>query len=235
MPPTTEPTPEADALIADVMGDPLARARRITGIYAALYLEEPLLYQWCGLACWPANQVATALDTGALGFGPFVAQGNLDIYRAVGTAFLRHRQGLPVQAPLAPAFELLRQADLAARTDLAEAEHLAFQGLLGVAHFEQIAVLQPLYDKVAWLPTRILAHFTSFRLGWDSGAPVVDFDGNDPSDLGQRETWMKTEVLPAWVAARSARGEEVRSGAERLRRRSGVRFNATPGEVAPSR
>lgn len=235
MPPLTEPTPEADALIQDVLADPLARARRITGIYAALYLEDPLLNQWCGLACWPANQVATALDTGALGFGPFMAQGNLGIYRAVGDAFLRHRLGLPVQAALQPAFELLRQADAAARTDLVEAEHLAFQGLLEVALFEQRAVLQPLYDDVGRFSARILAHFTSFRLGWDSGAPVIDFDGNDPSDLAQREAWMRSEVLPAWVAARAGRGEELRSGAERLRRRSGVRFNTPRGEVASSR
>jgi hypothetical protein len=235
MPSPIEPTPEADALIKDVIGDPVARARRITGIYAALYLEEPLLYQWCGLACWPANQVAMALDTPALGFGPFMAKGNLNIYRSVGTAFLRHRQGLLVQSQLQPAFELLRQADVAAHTDIVQAEHLAFQGMLDISLYEQRVVLQPLYDELGRGAGRILSHFTNFRLGWDSGAPVVDFDGSDPTDLGQREAWMKTEVLPAWVASRSARGEELRAGAERLRRQSKVRFNSPPGEVAPAR
>jgi len=90
----------ADALLGDTLDLPVQRSRRIAGLYAALYLEDPLLHQWGGLAAFVARHIHLAMESAEGLYEGFVSQGNLDIYRATMPAFLRFRRRNDETGPL---------------------------------------------------------------------------------------------------------------------------------------
>ena len=208
--------------------DPAPRALRIAAIYASLYLEEPLLHQWCGLAAFVARHVSMGLETGLGPLQEHFAEGNIRIYQDITPAFLRFRDGLPVPGRLGPGFELSRQADAIARTNLAEAERLAARALWHFAVVEQTDMCQPAYDAMGWLGRRALRPFVLFRFGYDSAAPILRFAGSSPTDLTERLEWVRQTISPAWAAHRRAHETQIRADLDRIRRDGGVRLDMLP-------
>ncbi len=218
----------ARALLDGTDAHPVQRARRIAGLFAALYVEEPLLHQWCGLACFVARHIHDAMTTPEPLYFQFMAEGNRRIYEAMMPAFLRFRDRRPDPGPMATAFQTLRSADQAALANLRLGEELALTGMRQLAEHEQGVVIQPAYDRLPGLPAHILAPLMRFNLGWDSAAPEIGFDGDDPREAAQRIAWATTEVLPAWQAERAAHGPRLRQHADRVRRWAGVRMEELP-------
>lgn len=208
--------------------EPVARARRIAGIYATLYLEDPLLHQWCGLAAFVARQVYFGLETNLGPLQDNFARGNLSIYQDIVPAFLRFRDGVPVRGRLEAGFNLLRRADRAALRDASGAERLAEQGLLELARVEQREVCQPIYDDMGDVASRFIAPFVLFRVGWDTASPVLRFEGDDPGDPDQRMAWVLSHVLPCWSAWHRTWPERVRADLDRVRREGGFRGDEMP-------
>jgi len=220
----------ADQLLGDTLHRPVPRARRIAGLYAALYLEEPLLHQWAGLAAFVARHIHLAMDSAEGLFEGFMARGNIDIYQATMPAFLRLRQGRPPPVgPFAPAMHLLARADSRALDDPASAEALAAQALEQLSVVEQRDIVAPAYRELGPIAAHLLAPLMRVRLGWDTAGPVYDFDGTDARDPAQRLQWARSEILPAWQRLRSHQGELLRSDLDRLRRWAGVRLEELPG------
>lgn len=221
----------AEALLGDSLHHPVARARRIAGLYAALYLEDPLLHQWGGLAAFVARHVHFALESTEGAMERFMALGNMDIYRATMPAFLRFRERRPAVGPLRLGFGLLARADRAARVDLDFATRVADRGLALLTEVEQREIVQPAYDELAAWQSHLLAGFMRFRLGWDTAAPVFDFDGSDGRQPEQRLRWAREEVLPAWRRLVTERPDLARGDLDRLRRWAGVRMEDLPPVV----
>ncbi len=214
--------------------DPAPRARRISGVYAALYLEDPLLHQWCGLASFVARHVGMGLETGLGPLQEHFAETNLAIYEDITPAFLRFRDGVPVPGKLATGFGHLAEADEVALTDLDRAEALAAQALWDLSLVEQRDMCQPGYDRMGWMGRRALAPFVLFRFGYDSAAPIVKFDGDRPGDLEERLRWMQDEVMPAWRAWHRTNSEFIRADLDRIRREGEVRLDMLPRRLARS-
>jgi hypothetical protein len=92
-----------DALALSLLGEfrdrPPERALRIAGIYAAIYLEDPFLFRWFGLAAFVARQVnAVLLGTARTmpEFYTMLAEGNLKIYRTITAGALAYRDGVVI-------------------------------------------------------------------------------------------------------------------------------------------
>lgn len=215
-------------LLAPHAADPAPRAMRIAAIYAALYLEEPLLHQWCGLAAFVARHISMGLETNLGPLQRHFAQVNLGIYSDIVPAFLRFRDGQPVPGRLGPGFELCRQADLLARTDLAAAERAAAEALWLFAVIEQTDMCQPAYEEMGFIGRRLLRPFVLFRFGYDSAAPILKFDGRSPANLKERLTWVKSVVTPAWERFRHTNEGQIRADLDRIRRDGGVRLSMLP-------
>lgn len=218
----------ASALLAPFQDEPPPRARRIAAIYAALYLEDPLLHQWCGLASFVSRHISMALETN---LGPLqdpFADGNLAIYAGVVPAFLRFRDGAPILGRIEVGFNALRRADLLARTDRVGAEALASLGLWEISEVEQTDICQPMYDRLSWLSRHLLAPFVLFRFGHDAAAPIVKFDGWNPVDLGARLRWVKNTVLPTWTHFHRENPEQIRADLDRIRRDGSIRLADLP-------
>ena len=218
-------------LLAPHANDPAPRAMRIAAIYASLYLEEPLLHQWCGLAAFVARHISMGLE---MGLGPLqrhFADGNLAIYSHIVPAFLQFRDGQPVSGRLGPGFELSRQADILARNDLAAAERVAAEALWHFAVIEQTDMCQPAYDAMGFVGRQFLRPFVLFRFGYDSAAPILKFDGRIPANLAQRLTWVKRVVSPAWEGFRRANDVQIRADLDRIRRDGGVRLSMLPERI----
>lgn len=218
-------------LLSPFQDQPVPRARRIAGLYAALYLEDPLLHGWGGLAALVARHVHLALEAAEGLYQPFLARGNLDIYQATMPAFLRFRRGEPVTGPLRHGFSLLRRVDSLAGRDLPAAQALADRALAHLTEVEQRQVVDPAWQSLGGLSARLLAPWLRFRLGWDSASPVIDFDGRDGRDAEARCRWARDEVLPAWREASRAQPERLRADLERVRRWAGVRQEHLPARA----
>lgn len=225
---------QAEALLGDTLLRPVPRARRIAGLYAALYLEDPLLHQWGGLAAFVARHVHLAMESTEGALERFMARGNLDIYRATMPAFLRFRRRQAAVGPLRHGFGLLARADGITGRDLAFGQRLADRGLTRMAEVEQRDIVQPAYDELGPIQARLLAPFLRFRMGWDSAAPLYDFDGGDPRRADQRLAWARREVLPAWRRLQQERPDLLRADLDRLRRWAGVRMEEL-GSSGPGR
>jgi hypothetical protein len=225
----------ADALLGDSLDLPVLRARRIAGLYAALYLEDPLLHQWGGLAAFVARHIHLAMESAEGLYEGFVSQGNLDIYRATMPAFLRFRRRNDETGPLRRGFGLLLRADGIAARDPAFARRIAHRGLSLLTETEQREIVQPAYDRLGPIQARLLAPLLRFRLGWDTACPVIDFDGSDPRQAEQRLHWANDEVLPRWQREFTERPERLRADLERVRRWAGVRMGELPAVNGGSR
>lgn len=208
--------------------DPAPRARRISAIYASLYLEDPLLYQWCGLASFVARHVSMGLETNLGPLQEHFARTNLAIYSDIVPTILRFRDGLPITGKLAVGFRRLREADEVAVDDLPRAEALAAEALWDLSLVEQTDICQPGYDQMGWMGQRALAPFVLFRFGYDSASPIVKFDGDRPSNLNERLKWMEEEVMPSWQRWHRANAETIRADLDRIRREGGVRLDMLP-------
>lgn len=223
----------AEALLGDTVDRPAARARRIGGLYAAFFLEDPLLHSWFGLASFVARQVAWALQPGTP-LDDALADGNLRIYRALVPNLLRFRDGLPAQDGLEPGFAELRAAGELAQVDLPAAFARAAKGLRKLTEEEQGRIAQGVFAELTDLEAAALRRVFLFRMGWDSAAPVVKFDGDDPRDPAQRLFWLRTEILPKWEEARLHRMEWLRADADRHRRDVGIRLADLPPRAVPA-
>ncbi|MFZ5482418.1 MAG: DUF2515 family protein [Myxococcota bacterium] len=222
---------EAERLIADVVDDPAARSRRICALYATFFLEDSLLYSWCGLASFVAREIYFALEDDSIftrPFDRFFATGNVAIYRSYMPALLRFRDGGPQPDgdALGPSFEQLARARDA--RDPARRRALAKEALLGLAEIEQAVVCQPIYDRLPRWKRRYLGVFYHFRLGWDTASPVIRFPGRDPGDLDERRRWMHETILPTWLAAVDDRLEALRRDCDENRREAEVRASRLP-------
>ncbi len=226
MPAELDPKKRAETLISPWGDDPAPRARRITGLYACLYLEDPLVFSWCGLATFVSRHVATALAAGGVGVGELLADGNLSIYASLMPDLLRARSRVPITGLFQAGFTLLLDADRVALTDLRAAQDLVDRGVGRLSHQEQREVVQPLYDEMSRTQRALLAEFLSFRLGWDESAPVLQFRGRDAADVDERIGWMDAEVLPRWAEWRRQAPDQVRADIDRIRRECGVRGDA---------
>ena len=217
--------PHADA--------PAPRARRIAAIYAALYLEDPLLHQWCGLASFVARQVYQGLETGLGPLQDHFAKGNLAIYSDIVPAVLRFRDGRPVGGLLEAGFNALRRADGLARVSVSAAEAAGIEGLTQISMVEQEVVCQPIYDEMGPTLSRTLGPFVVFRLGHDTAALVLRFDARNPGDAAQRMGWVKRVVLPAWITLHRENEARIRADLDRVRREGGVRLDDLPSRLVP--
>lgn len=208
---------EAFELLAPHRGDPVARARRIYSVYAGFWLSDPLLYDWCGLAAFVGKKVWRVLELGIAGeFGGFVAKGNMLIYESIVPELLAFRQGDMRQSPLSPAFALLREADEIARTDLRSAVALARRASRHIAEVEQRRVVQPIYDQLPDAASVVMRPHFGFRLGNDSAARVMRFEGTNPASADERVDWCDQSLLPAWNAETDAAPERMRADLTRL-------------------
>lgn len=225
------PPPElelAHRLLGATLNEPVPRSRRIAGLYAALYLEDPLLHQWGGLAAFVARHVYLAMQAANGLYETFMADGNLLIYEATMPAFLRFRARSTASGPLRHGFELLARADQVVRQDRAYGETIADRGLQRLTEVEQVEVVDPAYASLGRGQARSLARLMCFRMGWDTAAPVYDFDGSDPRDPAQRLAWATDEVLPAWRRLRAERPALLRGDLDRVRRWAEVRLDDLP-------
>jgi hypothetical protein len=219
-----------EGLLAPWADEPLQRSRRICGIYAAIWLEDPLLHAWFGLAFFVARQVTLALRDRSLVTAPydrFFAEGNAAIFRYIVPDWLRWRDGVPITSTLSAPFTRLSRARAATAWD--EIPALAREALLLMARAEQTEVVQPHFDarfSGVGLRRHLLAR--GFHVRLDSGAPILPFDGKDPAVLDQRIGWMERKILPAWWAAVEERGEKMRREADASRRDAGVRLSDLP-------
>lgn len=211
---------------------PAERARRISGLYAAFFVEDPLLHTWFGLASFVSRNIAWALEHDTP-FGKLFADGNLELYQAFMPSLLRFRDGLDVPGVLGPGFAALREAGELARTDLDGAFAATAHALEAHTIVEQTAIVRELFDQMPAWQGPLLRPFFFFRLGWDSAAEVIRFDGFDPSDAAQRVTWLRAEILPKWEAARRTRLEWLRADCDRNRRDARLRYSALPERKAP--
>lgn len=218
----------AQELLHPYEDDPAPRALRIAAIYASLYLEEPLLNQWCGLAAFVARHIAMGLETGLGPLQDHFAAGNIGIYHDITPAFLRFRDGLPVEGRLGPGFALNREADRLARTDLAAAEARASEALWHFAVVEQTDLCQPAYDAMGWAGRHLLRPFVLFRFGYDTAAPILKFAGKNPANLTERLTWVRDVISPSWAAHRRSNDGQIRADLDRIRRDGGVTLSMMP-------
>lgn len=224
MPTLLEAEDVALSLLGDARDLPAPRARRVSAIYAACWLDEPFLGSWFGLASYVARQVYYALEGPALAWRDLMGDGNLEIYRGVVPAWLLYRAGHPVPGPLSGAFNELARADRALRSrdarDAAAADAHAEQALVELCDVEQRQILQPIYDGVPALAREPLRALFRFRLGLSPTAPVLAWDGRfgAPWEVDARCAWMTAEVLPAWRVARARHGMVLRAEADRTRR-----------------
>lgn len=221
------------AMLGDVADKPVPRSLRIAGLYAAFYLEDPFLHRWFGLACFVSRQVHYILDLddhdlGNLGLPEMLAKGNLAIYSTIVPAALRFRRRERLSGSLAPGFDLLQEADILAGTDGKAAEVKVQQSLLALCDVEQRQIVQPHYNGLPRLTRSLLAHFFSFRLGYDSAGKVLLFDGTDPGDPDQRCNWMIKTILPAFDTWYHQDPEFLRADCDRLRRAAGVTLADLP-------
>ncbi len=199
------------------------RSRRIYGVYAALYLEEPLLHAWCGLASFVGRKVHRVLEVGTAGlFDGFLAEGNMAIYRNLVPELLCFRAGNARQSRLSVALEQLRRADTTAATNQVEARALADDALGRISEIEQCDVVQPVYDRVPEEKQLVLAKQFAFRLGADTAGPVLKFTGKNPANAGERMAFVRGTVLPHWQAWTTREPERVRADVTRLWREAGA-------------
>lgn len=227
-PPLDPDLQRAHQLLGDTLHEPVRRAQRIAGLYAALYLEDPLLHQWGGLASFVARHVHEAMEGAAGMYEAFMAEGNLVIYEATMPAFLRLRDGRPAHGPLRHGFALLARADRITHTHLALGERVARRALSILTRIEQVDIVQPAYDRLGRVDALFLAQLMRFRMGWDTAAPVIDFDGSDGRVAHERLAWANDEVLPAWHRARDEHPAWLRGDIDRVRRWAGVRMDDLP-------
>lgn len=216
----------AERLIADVAGRDADRALRISGLYALVFLESSFAGSWCGLASFVALHVHRVLSGPSLGFGDAIAEGNVNIYRAIMPAWLDRRVGRPVEGPLAPSFAALARAEALLASDPVGADVGAERALEEMCVIEQRVVTQPVFESMStWRRRRLRGAFL-FRLGLDTAAPIVRFPGDDPTSLEQRLAWTRHGVLPAWERARVERLEWIRADLDRIRRKAGLNGDA---------
>jgi hypothetical protein len=210
-----------------VIDDPPRRARRIAALYASLYLEDPLLQSWAGLASFVSHEVALALAAPTVA-AHALALGNLLIYRSMMPNLLRFRDGVAVEPALADGFALLQEADRVARHDGAAAAILAASAVDALSVVEQRDVAAAIYVAMSNRTAAVLSRVCLFRLGADSAAQVIHFHGSDIRVADQRIAWMREAILPAWERARRTRGEWLRADLDRVRRAGGVRADHLP-------
>lgn len=221
----------ARALLDPCRDLPAARARRISGLYASFFLEDPLLHSWCGLAAFVARNVARALEQDTP-YNELLAEGNLRIYEVFLPNLLRFRDGVPATSGLEPGFSRLREAGRLARTDLEAARRAAAEGLDLLTVVEQGEILGDLFASIPAWQRPLLRPFFFFRMGWDTAAPVIAFDGTDPTDAAQRIAWLRAEILPRWEAVRRSHMEWLRADCDRNRRDAGLRLAMLPERLA---
>lgn len=221
----------AESLVADFDDRPAERALRISGLYAAIWMEDPFLFRWAGLACWVSVQVHRALAGPNLGLGASLAYANRRIWASIAPDLLCFRDGGEPDGALGPGFRALRHAESLLVTDPLGAEREARAALLLHADIEQRRVVQPVYATMSETERRTLAPIFAFRLGLDTAAPILRFPGEDPTDVEARMAWVRQDILPAWNHATATRHEALRSDADRLRRRAGVRIETLPARL----
>lgn len=249
MSPTPAPSPPPDPFLAQAEGllgptleDPVPRALRIAGLYAAFFLEEPFQFRWGGIACfvsWHIHKALQAPDLGVddalfgVGVHEVLADANLTIFRNVVPAWLRFRAGVPVKGPMGEGFDRLRAADERLLREPAWALAEMEEATCAFCRVEQEEVVQPRLARLPRIVQDGLAPLYQFRLGWDTAAPVIRFHGDNPADLAQRWAWTIDEVLPRYHAWLATHAEEHRADCDRLRRRAGVRLEHLPPRRPP--
>jgi hypothetical protein len=211
-------------MLAPYQDQPDPRALRISGLYASLYLEDPFLYNWFGLACFVSRQIHEVLALGGFGLGEMLANGNLAIYQTMMPAALRLRDGQPVPGPLGPAMAQLQGAEALLLEQPNQAQAQADQAVITLCDIEQRQIVQPYYNQLPPIKRALLARVFAFRLGYDSAAPMLDFVGDDPANVEQRVTWMNNTILPVWKKWLGRDAEWVRADVDRVRRFAGVRL-----------
>lgn len=198
----------ADALLVEPYGrrglnrwaHPAARARRIVAVYASFYQLDPLLFAWCGLAAYVGRRVYEVLDAGVPFGRDELEEGNVAVYRSMISNFVAFRWGSSSPTPeLAAAFNELRVADQIAGENLAAARAFSAAATLQASTFEQVHVVQPLFDRLGRSERRVLAAHLGFRMGRDSAAPFLQCAG-DGTLAEIRCEWMRETVLPKWFA-----------------------------------
>lgn len=227
----------AEALISDVLHDPPVRALRVAGIYAALFLEEPFLFVWGGVACFVAAYLhhvlvltETRAEDAVIGedVNRLIGDIGLDIYRNILPDYLRFRDGVGVTGRLGEAFAQMRAADeaLGASTDAGFEQMRG--ALVALCRVEQEEIAQPHFASLPLGVQRRLEPFYLFRLGADSAAPVLRFTGENPCNFAERWAWTEQRVLPAYLHVWRTNGQGLRAEADRLRRMSGVKLGDLP-------
>ncbi len=238
MPSLNDAEDVAFALLGDTRDLPVRRAQRISAIYAACFLDEPLLGAWFGLGSYVARQVYYALEGPALAWRDLLGQGNLEVYRGILPAWLLHRAGHPVPGPLSGAFNELARAELALRERApgagAAADAFAEQALFELCDVEQRVIVQPVYDAVPRASREPLRALFRFRLGLSPAAPVLAWDNRfgAPWEADARCAWMTATVLPAWRTARAEHAMVLRAEADRTRRWGAVTLAELEAAVA---
>lgn len=224
-PPLPPPSPAAlkivcrdvQATLQDVADHPAPRARRIAATYARLYLEDPFLFAWFGLAAFVGTQIFNVLASPALApLHPMMADGNIRIFQSMLTAALTFRRGLCPEGSLGPAFQLLHRADALARADLPAAAALVAAATRRISTIEQRDIVQPAYALLPRQLSPLVRRTFTFRLGYDSNAPVLRFQGTDPADVAQRLRFTLEEILPAYERRLREDPEWVRADLERI-------------------
>lgn len=224
----------AGQLLAPLDDQPVARAQRTSGLYAALYLEDPFLFYWCGLASFVARQVYRALEVSLPGYQKVLADGNKRIYEHIMPLLLQFRAQRRVDGQLGPLFERLAEAESLLLSDPARAFVLRDEVCGALSEYEQRNVVQEAYAPLPRFQRRFLAKVFCFRMSFDSAGEVIMYRGKDPTDVDERLSWMKATVLPAWARYSATHRELVRADCERIRREAEVRLDArrpTSGQV----
>jgi hypothetical protein len=221
MPMAVDWSDRARELLGDTWDGPAdARALRISGIYATLYLHDPFLFSWCGLACFVSRRVRQALDLRGGGYQQLLAGGNRAIYHSIVPYFLAFRAGESRQGSLLPAMELLREADRLAGADPGAARVQRDRAVKQISTVEQVEVVQPFYGQLGHLRQWALKAVFGVRLGWDSAAPQEFLRVGNPAVAADRMAWVETRVLPWFARLADERPEALRSDIDRIRRES---------------
>lgn len=208
---------EAHAIIQDVINDPERRARRIYATYARFYLEDPFIFAWFGLAAFVGSQIHNVLNTSATRpLHAMMADGNLRIYHSMAPAALAFRRGWLPEGSLARPFGLLLEADRALLTDPARATCLQAAAIRKISTIEQRDIVQPAYERLPPQLLPVVRKTFSFRLGYDSTAPVLSFKGTNPADPGERLRFTLNDILPEFDRRIRQDPEWVRADIARL-------------------
>ncbi len=210
------------------------RNKKISGVYADLWLQNHDAFRWQGLAAHASTGVGEVMDMpDPVGnVKPMMAQGNLAIYKGIVPTSLAYAHGGMAElncmsGNLTGEQKRLFDKTRAAYADIdaglvrkaegsqANGEFLIREGTNKLVHFEQDDVAQPLiYDPHPFL-SRAMAPFAFLQLSGDPAHPDPTtesdyYPGHLPYSLGneaQRDDWIIHDVVPIWYQQSEQRPE----------------------------